>query len=551
MMTQQIRAAGWQHGVSLRQAQVGRSRLRWNGQAGTSTCPAASRLWGSYRAIRSGLNSLPVAMAVSPNGRWVVTVNGGYGSYESGYMQSLAVLDTQTRKVVDYPDPRTLGESKQVLFSGLAFSEDGKRLYGSIVSATDPTGKNGNDTGSGIQVYGFADGKLTWERVIKIPLQKLAPGRITKLVAGSDGTLGLPYPAAILTLPGEVQQLLVADNLSDDVLLVNAASGKVTKRFDLSESNVVPGTYPIALAVSKEPVTKGSRRAFVGLWNSSEVVELDLVKGTVGRKLALLKADSEVKPSSHPTSLVMAPDGQTVYVSLGNRDAVAAVDLSDGGFRLKGYYDVRLPGQSFYGALPEALAVNADGSRLYVANMGSDAIAVIDTRKLTKSVAAQGMAEPVGFIPTEWMPMGVACSGGAIYIASGKGTGTGPNNFPQRPTPQTSSNKAFLRNFTYIPTLLHGSLAAIDEKSVERDLKALTAEALEDNRMKAAQETIAFSPQVMATDEGGGEEADSSAALRNDKKLRCGMEADKQAGPIKHVIYIIKENRTYDQFSAI
>src|SRR6266853_5107867 len=49
------------------------------------------------------LNSLPMSMAVSPDARYVVTVNAGYGTFESGYMQSLAVLDTQTGAVADFP----------------------------------------------------------------------------------------------------------------------------------------------------------------------------------------------------------------------------------------------------------------------------------------------------------------------------------------------------------------------------------------------------------------------------------------------------------------
>ena len=77
-------------------------------------------------------------------------------------------------------------------------------------------------------------------------------------------------------------------------------------------------------------------------------------------------------------------------------------------FDVKGYFDTRLPGQSYFGAEPEALAINTDGSRLYVANAISDAVAVIDTRKLTREASKQGMVEPIGFIPTEWMPMDLA-----------------------------------------------------------------------------------------------------------------------------------------------
>src|SRR5277367_1138313 len=53
------------------------------------------------------LNSLPMSMAISADGRYVVTVNAGYGTYESQYYQSLSVLDTTTGVVADFPDDRT------------------------------------------------------------------------------------------------------------------------------------------------------------------------------------------------------------------------------------------------------------------------------------------------------------------------------------------------------------------------------------------------------------------------------------------------------------
>src|SRR5277367_1061365 len=102
------------------------------------------------------LNSLPMSMAVSPDGRYVVTVNAGYGTFESGYMQSLAVMDTQTGTVADFPDATTGARSKQTLYSGLAFSSDGKHLYASMGSEADPLGTASGDTGSGVVVYGFS-----------------------------------------------------------------------------------------------------------------------------------------------------------------------------------------------------------------------------------------------------------------------------------------------------------------------------------------------------------------------------------------------------------
>ena len=234
-----------------------------------------------------------------------------------------------TRKPASWSNHRTRGRwcnSAQVLFSGLAFSADGKTLYGSIDSESDPEGQEGLGIPvQGIQVYGFDQGKLTRERVIKIPMQQLAAGKTTMLVGNKPGAMGVPYPAAIAVIGGK---LLIADNLSDDVLLLEAESGKILTRFDLSESDVVPGTYPDTLTASKD-----GKRAFVGLWNASEVVELDLAKGTVGRKLPLLKAAEVVRPGSHPSAMVMAPDGKTLYVALANRDAVAAVEWVRAGSR--------------------------------------------------------------------------------------------------------------------------------------------------------------------------------------------------------------------------
>jgi DNA-binding beta-propeller fold protein YncE len=483
--------------------------------AQTIDLPTSKQMIGEIPGHPQRLNSLPMSMTVSPNGRYVVTVNAGYGTFESKYEQSLAVLDTQTGTVNDFPDARTLAQlAKQTLYSGLAFSRDGKHVYASMGSITDPAGDGKDDTGGGVLVYSFNDGRVAPERLIHLPLEQLASGRKTRLIGETEGDKGVPFPAAIaVAARSGVEKLLVAGNLSDDVLLLDPASGSIEKKFDLSESDAVPGTYPIALAVSKD-----GERAFVALWNASEIAELDLSKGTVLRKLTLLKPPSAIAPGTHPCALEFSPDGKTLYVALANRDSVAAVNVGAGEFSVKGYFDTRLPQQSYFGAEPEALAVNADGSRLYVANSASDSVAVIDTRKLSIKAAKQGMVEPIGFVPTEWFPMSMAfipsASGGKLYVATAKGKGTGPNNVPQPQTEELKSRR-FHRPTTYIGTLLYGSLATLDMTEVEKDLPRWTSVVIDSNRMKAAAEKIAFS--------------------------------DGAQGKIKHVIYIIKENRTYDQ----
>ena len=305
--------------------------------------PSSKQIVGAAPGNPQRVNSEPVSMAVSPDGRYVVMVNAGYGTFESKYEQSLAVMDTRTGVVTDFPDERTATAGKQTLYSGLAFSGDGRHLYASMASLTDPTGSEKGDVGNGVVVYGFDAGEITPERMIAIGLQKLAGTRRTKLIGGVDGAMGVPYPAAIAVLPSayvkedasmmghddidtkEGDGLLVADNLSDNVLLMDAGMVKVIDRFDLSESDAVPGTYPVAVVVSKD-----GQRAYVALWNASEVVELDLLNGKVGRRLALLKPSDPVKPGTHPCALEISPDGKTLYVALANRDAVAAIDVLGG-----------------------------------------------------------------------------------------------------------------------------------------------------------------------------------------------------------------------------
>ena len=75
--------------------------------------PSSKQLIGEIPGHPQRLNSLPISMAVSPDGRYVVTVNAGYGTFESKYEQSLAVLDTQTGALTDFPDDRTAARTSK------------------------------------------------------------------------------------------------------------------------------------------------------------------------------------------------------------------------------------------------------------------------------------------------------------------------------------------------------------------------------------------------------------------------------------------------------
>src|SRR5215469_5956593 len=77
-------------------------------------------------------NSLPVTMALSPDGKYLALLNSGYGSVESNYEQSIAILETATNQLRDFPDSRLPVLAKQSFFVGLAWSTDGSEIYASI-----------------------------------------------------------------------------------------------------------------------------------------------------------------------------------------------------------------------------------------------------------------------------------------------------------------------------------------------------------------------------------------------------------------------------------
>ena len=449
-------------------------------------------------------NSLPVTVVLSPDGRYLALLNNGYGSAESEYHQSIAVLDLSTNKLSDFPDARLPVHARQSYFVGLAWSADGSELYASIGSLTDPEGKKPGSTGNGIAVYRFANGALTPDHFLKLPLVPITQNRKNtygaKYVPAGQS---IPYPTGIaLVKRAGGDALLVAENLSDDVVLVDARDGRVLQRFELGRGKVVPNTFPYSVVVNRE-----GTRAWCSLWNGSTVAELDLQKGKVLRQIDLLPPKVETDSSSHPTALLLSPDESHIYVALANRDKVATISVSDG--KVERYLDARLPHQTHGGNYPVALALSADGNTLYVADSSSDAVVVFDLRE-SKGTHSQANADRAYyFIPTEWYPTALAVSGGDLFIATGKGSGVGPNSGFD-PVPLHGKKQ----DHPYIASMIRGSLARVNLKNAEADHESLTAEVLHSNRMEGRTNELSFS--------------------RGDN-------------PIRHVIYIIKENRTYDQ----
>lgn len=458
--------------------------------------------------VLAPLNGFAAAMTVSPDGRYAAILNDGYGTQQNQAHQSIAILDLSTNQLADFPENRLPEEAHQSYFLGLAFSSDGKHLYASIGSITDPIGERPGDMGNGIAVYRFHDGKVHSERFIKILPQKIATGK--KVAQGArkatDGT-AIPYPAglAVISSHGAPDKLLVANNLSDNVILIDSKSGQVLKRFDLSTQDMIPSSFPFAVVASHD-----GRRAWCSLWNASRVAELDLEKGTVTRWIPLLEPKDPTAPGSHPTAMLLSPDEKLLYVALSNADRVAVVPTDTGKPQL--LLDTTIPGQKYAGSYPIAMALSADGERLFVANVSVNAIATFFTHAtfFSPTGASEIPLEPAsGFIPTDWYPSALKMVGDDLIIATSKGQGTGPSSGVNN-----LRNERRHREHPYIPTLLYGSIARLKIQDVEKRLPELTRTVEENNLLHSNPGQIQFA---------------------------------QNSNPIHHVIYIIKENRTYDQ----
>ena len=453
-----------------------------------------SKIFGELPGHPRKTNNFPTAAAVSPDGKYAVFLHSGFGAYTSGEKQSLTVLNLETNSLRDFPDDRLGSDAKQSYFLGLAFSLDGQHLYASMASLTDPLGQGKGSTGNGIAVYSFHNGEVAPERFLPLsPRAKLPLGKL-RTAQFKDVT----YPAGLSIAQSDgIERLLVASNSSDEAILLNTSDGKIMRRFDLSTFKRIPASLPYTAVM-----TTDGKRGFVSLWNASAVAELDLQSGAVRRLIPLRQPAGALEGGSHPTALLLSRDNSRLFVALTNRDEIAVLDTATA--KILFTLSTKLPDQLFGGSDPESLALSADEKTLFSANAISDSVAVFDLARPTTSEPARA----IGFIPTEWYPTVVAVAGNDLLIGSAKGRGSGPNPVMRKVGEDGEPE------FPYNPAMTNGSLARIPLNALNDHLAAYTALVVKTNAAQGNTDRISF------------------AAGEN---------------KIHHVIYIIKENRTYDQ----
>jgi len=294
--------------------------------------------------------------------------------------------------------------------------------------------------------------------------------------------------AAGLGLSPDGRWLAVAGNLADSVFLLDAAT---LRRSDAAAT----GGKPYTALFSPDGGT-----LYISNWNDSTVSRFAVGEGR-------LRTRGSIPVAPRPSALAISRDGRTLYVAHAGADAVSVVDLAEG--RVESRIALGLTAAAPHGSTPNALALSPDDKTLYVANADNNAVAVVDLRGEEPRVR--------GLIPTGWYPTAVALSadGRTLYVANGKGGGSEPN--PRGPTTPGAGREQ------YIAALLKGSLSAIPVP----DPSALSA----------------YTRQVMAN-------SPYRDALLERQLWPTASPIPRERGqqsPIRHVLYIIRENRTYDQ----
>ncbi len=243
-------------------------------------------------------------------------------------------------------------------------------------------------------------------------------------------------------------------------------------------------------------VTPDGETLYISLWGGGKVLAFDPVT---------LKQTAEFEVGGHPNAMLLSADGKRLFVACANTNAVWVVDLASG--TAKEQISVALYPKAPVGSTPNALALSPDGGTLLVANADNNTVAVVD-------VETPGRSEVEGFIPTGWYPTGVlfAPDGKRILVLNGKGLVSLPN--PRGPT----------GDFQYSGSMLQGALSLIPTPD-KPTLDAMT---------KKVYELVRYTDATRLTP------ADAPKASPIPGTVG-------QPSPIKHVFYIIRENRTYDQ----
>lgn len=433
-----------------------------------------------------------VTTAITADGTTLFVLTSGYNVWRDGAGQK--ILDASTEHLFIYDITGAAPVFRQAIpipnaFGGLALSPHGNELY---------VGGGADDS-----IITIKKGDKEWLTGSTLKLTHRTGNALVR------NTVVLKPAAAGLAVSADGLEIVLANYQNDSVTITKAEPAGVGLDIDLRPGKVDPklkgvagGEFPNFVAI------KGNDLAYVSSVRDREIV---LVK--LGDKPAVT---GRIKLKGNPTRILLSKDQSKLFVTEDNSDQVSIIDttgnrivqsiktMSSDGFGPAG---IRRPGAS-----PNGLALSPDEKTLYVTNGGINAVSV---------VSLDGAPHLLGLIPTAWQPNSVSVSndGKTLYVASGKSpAGPDPRNCMKVTTPTPACPKENQKGAAnqYVFSLTTGGVQTIPVPSA--DVLASLTQQVAQNNFFGAVDTA--------------EDARVMAFLRQH---------------IKHVIYIVRENRTFDQ----
>ncbi len=436
----------------------------------------------------------PNALALSPDAKLLVT---------TGLLPELVALDPATGKIVQkIPFPENEDQSaaqvsslilngngkSKLSFTGLVFSPDGSRIYLSNV--------NGD-----LKVFSVSkDDKISPLASFPLPKANL-PDRKADI------------PTGIAVSP-DGNKIYVALNVANKVVELDAASGKVLRAWDTGNA-----PYDVVLCKNKLYVSNwGGRRpdansavAPIGRTGFVRVDERSVAsEGSVSViDLSGQQPATEILTGRHACALALSPNQKDVAVANASSDTISVIDTKTD--KIVETICARQSPGDLFGAQPNALAFDKRGKTLYVCNGTQNAVAVVKFKP--------GDSQLLGLIPVGWFPCSIAfdSKNNMLDVANIKDIATEK----EAPTRGRGNGGEGFNTKQY-----YGSLSLVPVPS-KKELIKYTQTALADLRYPLL--------------------AQAKLPPRKDQPAQPVPECVGEPSVFQHVIYIIKENRTYDQ----
>ena len=402
------------------------------------------------------LDTFPMSTALSPDGRYLLVLNGGYNPPSISVLGAATGHETQRLHVADG-------------WLGLTFSPKGDRVY------------LGGGSRAAVFEFSFADGALEATRTFPVvtPDKRTHADFIGDVALTPDGRL-----------------IYAADLYHDSVVVINPQSGMLIDR-------VKTGRRPYRILFHPD-----GKSFFVTSWADGSVGQYDTASGN---QLAT------VRLGPHPTDMVWAAgkseatEGEMAYaarlfITASNTNSVYSLGVTEGNeLHLVETINTAMTPRQPAGMTPSALALGPNGKHLYVVCSDANVAAVVDITGERSRVE--------GFIPTGWYPTAArVLPNGTLVVLNGRGLGSHAN--PHGPNPTRRPEASYQGDagiVEYVGRIQTGTASFIEPLTEER-LEAYTKAAM------------------------------GNSAYRDEK-----LDAPNPFPPIEHIIYIVKENRSYDQ----